>query len=138
MVDVINCTLSYVVSPIFNDHWKVALIRWPFEDTGDIDPEEVLEQEMLGYVGIVLLPLGVYGMEYDLKIKHKKSMDDWEILQVKNKMGQISVGYTDLNVKDIIDDESLTIIVQIKITKCFDDDQKEIIRANWSKYGIID
>jgi len=129
------------LSPIYDEQWSTAIIRHDLDGT-----EDVLNQELHAFVRVLLIPLGISGMEFILKIKHIRTDDEWKVLTVAQQDEGYRVAGIDLSVKGIYlmddddDDEvfSLTMMLQIEIKKCFDDNGDVIPDTDWNKYGIVD
>ena len=119
-----------IVSPLLeNQYYRVQLYR-----KGRVN----LNTQFRAYIMVLLQPLGVKGMDFNLKIKHKNSNNEWRILKCSQVGSRIFVERVkDLQVKDIMDDDAVTIILQIEITKVYLDDAECVVESDWNKYGII-
>ena len=118
-------------SPTFNDEWYLSSFRYDMMEDGNVKV-----QKLKVYVVSVLLPLGISGMGFELKIKHHKS-NEFQVEFVRSKMDEVHCATLELYVKDIIGEEYVTLELQIRITECFDENEVEIFKEEWKKYGII-
>ena len=120
-----------VESKVFDDKWSLTLQRYN-------EGVPRLDQELKIHVNPVLFPLGVFGMEFKLLVKHKKSKEDNDVwIKVHNSKWEDIIHGIGLYLKDIIHDECINLKIEVKISLVYDEEGQIIDRKQWTKYGIL-
>ena len=119
---------AQIESPSFdNNQWSVTLVR-----SGN-DVCDWLEM----CVDVLLLPIGISGMDLNLNVAHKTT-DGFEELIVDDRPEGNSVGSTSLMFDDVMDEDVINIDLQIQIRRCYDENENIIDKSKWNEYGIVD